>query len=217
MPAKAKTAKKAVKKPVKKVIKATSKAKAKTAKKTEKRAEKKKEVKIKAYFANERVITEESNAAMDLYSQSAYGQHTEGKQVQLSLLEALYLMERQKLKVVDGRGKEIEFDKFLKKAQKVEPNFWVRYSVFKDMRNRGYIIKTALKFGADFRVYDRGIKPGEDHARWVIYPVHEGEVLTWYEFAAKNRVAHSTKKRLLIGVVDDESDVSYWEVKWMRP
>ncbi len=40
------------------------------------------------------------------------------------------------------------------------------------MRNRGYIIKTALKFGADFRVYDRGVKPGEDHARWIIHRVN---------------------------------------------
>ena len=79
------------------------------------------------------------------------------------------------------------------------------------------LTKTALKFGADFRVYDRGIKPGEDHAKWVVYPVHEGETLTWHDFSAKNRVAHSTKKRLLIGVVDDEGDVTYYVVKWMKP
>ena len=111
----------------------------------------------------------------------------------------------------------MSFDSFLKKAKKVEPNFWIRYCVFRDMRNRGYIIKTALKFGADFRVYDRGVKPGEDHAKWIVYPVHEGEHLTWYEFSAKNRVAHSTKKRLLIGVVDDEGDVTYYEIRWVRP
>ena len=105
----------------------------------------------------------------------------------------------------------------MKKIKKTGKNFWVKYCVFKDMRDRGYIIKTALKFGADFRVYDRGVKPGEDHAKWVVFPVHESNSLTWHEFAAKNRVAHSTKKRLLIGVVDEESDVSYWEARWLRP
>ena len=85
------------------------------------------------------------------------------------------------------------------------------------MRNRGYIIKTALKFGADFRVYDRGVKPGEDHAKWIVYPVHESSTLTWYEFSAKNRVAHSTRKKLLVGCVDEESDVTYWEIAWKRP
>ena len=122
-----------------------------------------------------------------------------------------------RIELVDGRNKELSVESLVKRAKKIDKSFWVRFCVFKDMRNRGYIIKTALKFGADFRVYDRGIKPGEDHARWVVFPVHESKSLTWYDFAAKNRVAHSTRKRLLIAVVDDENDVSYWEAKWMRP
>jgi len=126
-------------------------------------------------------------------------------------------MDAKKLVVKDTKGKKIKNDMYVKRAIKVESRFLVKYSVYKDLRNRGYIVKTALKFGADFRVYDRGVKPGEDHARWVVYPVHEGETLTWQEWAAKNRVAHSTRKRLLIGVVDDENDVSYWEARWMRP
>ena len=161
-------------------------------------------------------MTESSDEARNFYAKSAYGQVLEGGKVQLSLPEALYLLEKGRLEIMDGK-KKITPEEFIRKARKAEPNFWIRYSVFKDMRNRGYIIKTALKFGADFRVYDRGVKPGEDHARWIIFPVHEGETLTWYEFAAKNRVAHSTKKRLMMGIVDDEGDVTYYEVKWMRP
>ena len=172
---------------------------------------------VKAYFSNERVLTESSDNARELYNQSRYGELLDDGRIQLSLIEALYLIEKKKIIVYDSRNKIIEFEIFLKKAQKVEPNFWVRYCVFKDIRNRGYIIKTALKFGADFRIYDRGIKPGEDHARWVVFPVHEGSTLTWYEFAAKNRVAHSTKKRLLIGIVDAENDLTYYEIKWLRP
>jgi|TARA_Y100000310_G_scaffold269156_1_gene282142 tRNA-intron endonuclease len=172
---------------------------------------------ITAFFSRERVLTENSDEARELYNQSRFGSVVEDGKVQLSLLEALYLMEKGRLKVVDGKNHKITFEKFLKKAQKVEPNIWVRFCVFKDIRNRGYIIKTALKFGADFRIYDRGVKPGEDHARWVVYPVHEGSTITWYEFAAKNRVAHSTKKRLLIGIVDDEGDVTYYEIRWLRP
>jgi tRNA-intron endonuclease, archaea type len=173
--------------------------------------------KIKAVFANERVLADASDESRELYNQSRYGTILESNKLQLSLLEALYLLEKNKLDVLDSRNKVMDFEQFLKKATKQEPNFWIRYCVFKDMRNRGYIIKTALKFGADFRVYDRGVKPGEDHARWIIYPVHEGSVLTWYEFAAKNRVAHSTKKRLMMGIVDDEGDVTYYEIKWLKP
>ncbi len=172
---------------------------------------------VKAYFSNERVLTESSDDARELYNQSRFGNLLDDGRVQLSLIEALYLVEKKKIKVYDSRSKEINYENLLKKSQKAEPNFWVRYCVYMDIRNRGYIIKTALKFGADFRIYDRGVKPGEDHARWVVFPVHEGSTLTWYEFAAKNRVAHSTKKRLLIGIVDAENDVTYYEIKWMRP
>ncbi len=173
--------------------------------------------KVKAVFANERVIADSSDETRELYNQSRYGTLLESGKLQLSLLEALYLLEKNKLELKDSRNKSLNFESLLKKATKLEPNFYIRYCVFKDMRNRGYIIKTALKFGADFRVYDRGVKPGEDHARWIIYPVHEGSTLTWYEFAAKNRVAHSTKKRLMMGIVDDEGDVTYYEIKWLKP
>ena len=172
---------------------------------------------VKAYFSKERVLTESSDPARELYNQSRFGELLEDGRVQLSLIETLYLVDKKRLLAYDSRDKLISFDLLMKKAQKSEANLWVRYAVYKDIRNRGYIIKTALKFGADFRIYDRGIKPGEDHAKWVVFPVHEGSTLTWYEFAAKNRVAHSTKKRLLLGIVDSENDVTYYETRWLRP
>lgn len=172
---------------------------------------------IKAILSKDRIITENSDEAKQLYEQSRFGFLLGNGRVQLSLLEGLYLLEAEKIGLLHENGRKVEFEKFIKKASKFEPKLLIKFAVYKDMRNRGYIIKTALKFGADFRVYERGVKPGEDHAKWVVYPVHEGEVLTWHEWAAKNRVAHSTRKRLLIGVVDDENDVSYWEARWVRP
>ena len=59
--------------------------------------------------------------------------------------------------------------------------------------------------------------PGEKHAKWVVFVDHESKKLTWHDFAAKNRIAHSTKKNLLLGIVDEEGDVSYYEVKWIKP
>ncbi|MHA1918004.1 MAG: tRNA-intron lyase [Candidatus Ranarchaeia archaeon] len=177
---------------------------------------KKSKVRIKCLLVDERLIAEPSDEARELYNQSRYGHIEDDGRLQMCLIEGLYLLDKGKIDVVSKR-KKLNFGDLLKKGKDFEPNLWIRYCVFRDMRNRGYIIKTALKFGADFRVYDRGVKPGEDHARWIIYPVHEGSTMTWYEFSAKNRVAHSTKKRLMMGVVDDEGDVTYWEIRWMRP
>ena len=169
---------------------------------------------VHAVFQAKNVVTEDSDAAREFYSRSRYGE-IKNKKVYLSFYEGLYLLEKEKLIVTDKKGKEYSFDRFLKKVGAKE--FLIKYSVFKDLRSKGYIVKTALKFGADFRVYNKGIKPGEDHAKWVVFCVHESQKQTWNDFSAKNRVAHSTKKKLLIGIVDDELDVSYWEVNWVKP
>ena len=176
-----------------------------------------KKVKVKARFLTGAILTENSDSARELFVHSTFGKLKKDGKVNLSLIEGFFLLENKKIEVYDGRNHLLTTEEYIKKAEKQEPNFLVRYDVFKDLRERGYIVKTALKFGADFRVYDRGIKPGEDHANWVVYPVSEGTTLTWYEFAAKNRVAHSTKKKLLLAVVDNEGDVSYWECGWLRP
>ena len=111
---------------------------------------------------------------------------------------------------------EINFNDLINRIRRKDKRVENKFVVFNDLRKRGYIVKTALKFGADFRVYEKGIKPGEDHALWVLFVVKENEQLKWHDFAAKNRVAHSTKKKLLLGIVDEESDVSYYEVEWKR-
>mgnify|MGYP001587406541 CR=1 FL=1 len=176
---------------------------------------KKRENKIKSQFSREFVYSE-VREAKEVYEKSRFGELNEGR-ILYSLVEAFYLLHNKKMNLYDMKNKKMTEKEFLLKARKVEPNFNVRYAVFKDLRDRGYIVKTALKFGADFRVYDRGIKPGDDHAKWIVYPVHETDVMTMYEFSAKNRVAHSTRKRLLLAVVDAEGDCTFYEISWIKP
>ncbi len=173
--------------------------------------------KVKALLEGDAIRTENADGARELFTRGSFGALLDDGRVQLSPLETVYLIAKKRLELLDDRNKQIKLDAFITKIRKKDKQFWVRYAAFKDLRDRGYVVKTALKFGADFRVYDRGVRPGEEHAKWIAYPVSEHERLRWQEFAAKNRVAHSTKKNLLIGVVDDEGDVSYWEVRWTRP
>ncbi len=184
--------------------------------KTEKKPKEKQAVvkRIKAIFDGENV-TSNKKEAMTVYSQSRFGELKSGKII-YSIFEALYLLEKNRMDIFSGK-KKLKFDQLIDESRKKDKNIRTKYVVFRDMRNRGFIVKTALKFGADFRVYDRGVKPGEDHARWIIYPVSETSSLTWHDFSAKNRVAHSTKKNLLIGIVDDEEDVTYYEIRWIKP
>lgn len=170
--------------------------------------------KIKAIFTGENIFSN-TTEAINLYGKSRFGEIVEGK-IKYSLAEALFLQEQGKLDIYE-KNKKVSQKKFLEKLKQLDPKIETKYIVFKDLRKRGYIVKTAFKFGAEFRVYEKGKFPGEEHARWILYPVKETDILTWHEFSAKNRVAHSTRKKLLIGVVDEENDVTYYEVTWIRP
>lgn len=169
---------------------------------------------IKAYLTGE-TVSSNSAEAFTLYKKSHFGEPI-GEKVQYSLHEALFLVENGKMEIF-YMNKKISSKELLRKAHIADKRINIKYPVFRDLRRRGYVVKTALKFGADFRVYEKGASPGKKHAKWIVFTDHESKRLTWHEFSAKNRVAHSTKKNLLIAILDDEGDVSYYEVRWVRP
>ena len=169
---------------------------------------------IKGVLSGDSIVSG-SKEARDLYSKSLFGEYG-NKRVNYSLSEALYLVEKNKMEVQRNK-KKLNFQDLMDSCKKIDKKILVKYAVYKDLRGKGYLLKTALKFGADFRVYDKGQKPGKSHAKWILYPVSESDELTWYDFSAKNRVAHSTKKNLLIAVVDSELGITYYEVSWRKP
>ncbi|MBU2577050.1 MAG: tRNA-intron lyase [Nanoarchaeota archaeon] len=170
--------------------------------------------KIKATLISEKV-TSNTAEAQSLFATSRFGEKF-GEKILYSLSEALYLIHDKKMELYNFRNKKLSEKEILKKFEQIDKKFKTKSLVFSDLRKNGYIVKTALKFGAEFRVYEKGKKVGKDHSKWLCFPVSENTQLTWQEFSAKSRVAHSTKKNLLIAVVDDEGSVSYYEVKWTR-
>ncbi len=169
---------------------------------------------INAHQTGNKIISNEQEA-FTLNEKSSFGEKKSGK-IEYSAIEVLFLVQEERMRIFLGK-KQLNFDKLLKKIKKQDKKIETKLPVYSDLRKRGYIVKSALKFGAEFRVYGKGVHPGLDHAKWILYTSKENESLNWHDFAAKNRVAHSTKKSLLIAIVDDESDVSYYEVKWLRP
>ena len=169
---------------------------------------------INAYFLGDK-LTSVSEEAFSLFEKSRFGEKLKNR-IEYSFVEALFLFSEGKMEIIVGK-KKVREEELIKKIKKIDKKIETKLVVFSDLRKKGYIVKTALKFGAEFRVYDKGVKPGENHARWILYTVRENENIDWHDFSAKNRVAHSTKKNLLIGIVDDEADVTYYEIRWERP
>jgi len=170
--------------------------------------------KIQAHLIGE-TVTSNDQLAFGLLEKSQFGEKFSGK-VRYLLSEALYLLEKGKL---DLFQKQKLVDKHMAHSllQKKDKKLALKYPVYKDLREKGYIVKTALKFGADFRVYDKGSGPKKAHAKWIDFAESENKKHAWNEFSAKNRVAHSTKKKLLLAIVDGEGAVSYYEVSWVKP
>jgi len=170
--------------------------------------------KVKAVFVSGK-ISSNSTGAQTLFEKSRFGVKQKDKFVYM-LEEAYYLIEKKKMKLFSIDDKEMDGEIFLKKIAPLDKDFLIRYIAFRDLRNKGYIVKSALKFGADFRIYESGKKIDDSHSKWICFCVSENKNLKWRDFASKNRVAHSVKKNLLICVVDQENDVSYYEVSWKK-
>jgi len=134
----------------------------------------------------------------------------------LSLYEAAYLLERGKITVYKG-DKELTLEDFFKEAEKEEPEFYIRYAVFRDIRDRGYVIKTGFKFGTHFRVYPRGKKPGEAHTEFTVQVMPEEKRLEITDISRMVRLARAIRTKLVLAVVDSENEIVYYEVKRISP
>ena len=158
------------------------------------------------------VIVREGNIAK-IHEKSHYGNMTEDG-LQLSLIEALYLMEKGKLEI-DIDSDDVTIEKLYKIIREQES--FANYIVFKDLRNRGYIVKTGFKYGSEFRLYERGKSPGDGHSNYLVKVATENSKFMMSDLSSYVRVAHGVNKKLLFAVVDDENDITYYNVEWTRP
>lgn len=170
--------------------------------------------KIKAYLVGE-IVSSNSSEAYSLYEKSNFGEKKDSKII-YSPSETLFLVEKNKMDALSG-NKKLSKEELIRRFKKMDKKIQLKYPVFRDLRERGYVVKTALKFGAEFRVYEKGAKVGDKHSKWIVFTDYESKTFSWQEFSSKNRVAHSTKKNLLIAIVDEEGDITYYECRWLKP
>jgi tRNA-intron endonuclease len=175
-----------------------------------------------------RVIIWDAEAVV-LYDESGYGKplpEENPTRLELELVEAAYLVEKGKLKVFmkeDGKKKKLELKDLMEIGAKNVNGFHPQFVVYKDLRNRGFLVKTGFKFGSHFRVYERGVKlkrgPKEahEHTKWVVHAVAEESAFSLPEMSRAVRLAHNIRAVFVWGVVDREADVTYYEIKRLTP
>lgn len=152
----------------------------------------------------------------DRLRQRGFGE-AKGRELVMDLFEGLYLLEKEKIAVEDPKGNSVSEEEFVKYGSKKIKDFYLKYQVFNDMRERGFVVKTGFKFGFDFRVYPRGKKPGQAHSQWCINVTSQQDKYNFIEMSRMVRLAGNLKTKLLNAVVDSENEINYYEVTRVTP
>ena len=158
-------------------------------------------------------IEKGSKRPISLNEKSKFGK-IDNDFLHLSLIEACYLMEKGRLNIYEDDVEcSIEYMiDFIK-----EQDLYAKYLVFRDLKDRGFVIKTGFKFGSEFRLYNRGGGPGEGHSEYLVKIIFENYDINVLDFSSYVRVSHGVNKKLLLAIVDDDFDITYYNVEWTRP
>ncbi len=131
----------------------------------------------------------------------------------LDLIEGCYLQEISKIKIYKN-NKKISLNEIIKICKKEYHNFDKKFQVYKDFREKGYVINPGIKFGCDFAVYQRG--PGIDHAPYVIQVYNKSDVITSTGVVLAGRLSTSVRKQFILAIPKGKSHVDYLALDWWR-
>nr|EGQ40771.1 MAG: tRNA intron endonuclease [Candidatus Nanosalinarum sp. J07AB56] len=175
-----------------------------------------------AKLLNDSVHIPDSDAAEDVHSELYYGKMREGV-LELSLPEAMHLVDRQEIEV-SKNGEKLSREKTFETFCSQDGDFDQKYTVYDDLRDRGFIVKTGFKFGTHFRTYPRGVNPykegpktNQEHTQRLVHAVHESREWSMEEISRLVRLAENVRADFVFGVVDSEHDVTYYEIDRLTP
>ena len=131
----------------------------------------------------------------------------------LDLMEGCYLLEISKIKIYRDK-KKVSLDELIKICREEYHNFDKKYLVYKDFREKEYVVNPGIKFGCDFAVYNRG--PGIDHAPYLIQVYNKSDSISSTGVVLAGRLASSVKKQFILAIPSGKSSVDYLALDWWK-
>ena len=131
----------------------------------------------------------------------------------LDLMEGCYLLETSKIKIYRDK-KKVSVDELIKICREEYHNFDKKYLVYKDFREKEYVVNPGIKFGCDFAVYNRG--PGIDHAPYLIQVYNKSDPISSTDVVLAGRLASSVKKQFILAIPSGKSSVDYLALDWWK-
>jgi len=131
----------------------------------------------------------------------------------LDLMEGCYLLEISKIKIYRDK-KKVSLEELVKICREEYHNFDKKYLVYKDFREKEYVVNPGIKFGCDFAVYNRG--PGIDHAPYLIQVYNKNDSISSTGVVLAGRLASSVKKQFILAIPSGKSSVDYLALDWWK-
>lgn len=145
--------------------------------------------------------------------QKGYGE-IEKEKLFLKQFETLYLLYAKRLVLKKGK-KQIDFDSFMGVCQKTNSEILTQFLIYRDLRNRGYVVKDGFGFGSDFLVYERG-HFGEKGAKFLIFGLNEGQQEKMGNLQKKIEEITQMGKEPIIAVIERRGEVIYYKINKMN-
>ena len=131
----------------------------------------------------------------------------------LDLIEGYYLMKKSKIQIFKNK-KKITPNAMLKICKTHHHNFDKKFQVYKNFRDKGYIVNPGIKFGCDFAVYQKG--PGIDHAPFLVQVYNRNENMSSTDVVLAGRLATSVKKQFILAIPYGKERVDYLALDWWK-
>lgn len=167
---------------------------------------------VKGQMESDQVFISDKTMVHDL-DLKGFGE-IENSKLFLKSFESLYLLYTKKLVLKKGK-KQIDFDSFMNICQKNDSEILTKFLIYRDLRNRGYVVKDGFGFGSDFRVYERG-HFGEKGAKFLIFGLNEGQQEKMGQMQKKIEEITQMGKEPIIAVIERRGEVIYYKINRMN-
>src|SRR2546426_5036358 len=164
---------------------------------------------------DDRVIVDDPAEASGVYNRGFFGSPRSGGGLELNLWEAVSLVEGGRLEI-RRHGRTVSARELFRAASSSIDAFEIRYLVYRDLRSRGYVVE-ARSGPVDFQVYPRGGAPKKTPSKYWVRALSERAVFDLAELLERAEEAAAVRKTLLLGLVDEESDLTYYGVREAHP
>ncbi|KKL53205.1 hypothetical protein LCGC14_2277800, partial [marine sediment metagenome] len=93
-------------------------------------------------------------------------------------------------------------------------DFDEKYLVYKNFRDKGYIVNPGIKFGCDFAIYQKG--PGIDHAPYLVQVYNRRDSIATTGVVLAGRLASTVRKQFILAISNGKDKVDYLALDWWK-